>query len=412
MSFRNILLLFACMYAWAYMFPSPLDQIPGLDQLFQFYASGLEVITVWFGQTVLGLSELKKIEMTGSGDTTFDYVLIPVKLIMALLLTLGSMWWLLRDEKRFDTFLFWTRTGVRWYVGLFMVIYGIAKLVEGGQFGPPDLSDLNQRYGDFSPMGLLWRFMGFSHTYAAFTGFAEVLAGLLLLFRRTTTLGALLSVGVMTHVFMLNMCFDVPVKLFSFHLILLSAGLLFPNLRQLWRFFILNKPAALVAEPDRLNKRWMVIARHSLRALLVGGMFFSVLYFSFSADTPKDDTAFRGIYQVETFDHPALQRPFADTLTWNRAVIERNQFILTTEDNKLRYYRFSTDSLNTTMTVASYRDSTQVFTFATVRDSNQLKIVGLWKGDTLRASLRRLDDSKMLLTSRGFRWVNEYPFNR
>lgn len=413
MKLKNILLLFICLYAWVYMFPSPLDEIPGLDVVFAPYKKGLEMLTLWFGHNILGMAGLEKIEMTGSGDTTFDYVLLPVKLILALLLTLGSMWWLLRDSRRFDTFLFWTRTSVRWYLGLYMMIYGVAKVVENGQFQAPDLYDLNLRFGEFSPMGLLWRFMGFSHTYAAFTGMAEVIAGVLLLFRRTALLGAMLTVGVMLHVFMLNMCYDVPVKLFSFHLVLLGFGLMWQNIARLWRFFVLNQSVAPISEPDRLNnKRWMVIARHSLRVLFVGAMVFSVLYFSFSQDaSTKDETPMRGIYDVIQFDHKLIAQPGSDSLKWDRAIVANNRMLVYTEDNRRQSFKFKPDSTLANFTIKSSRDSTQTYTFAAVRDSNIVHFNGIWKGDTLRATFRRIDE-KMLLTNRGFHWINEYPFNK
>jgi hypothetical protein len=41
-------------------------------------------------------------------------------------------------------------------------------------------------------MGILWTFMAASTGYTIFAGLAEAVAGLLLLFRRTSTLGALL----------------------------------------------------------------------------------------------------------------------------------------------------------------------------------------------------------------------------
>jgi hypothetical protein len=45
-------------------------------------------------------------------------------------------------------------------------------------------------------MGLLWTFMGASEPYTMFVGFAEMIAGILLFPRKTSTLGALMSVGV------------------------------------------------------------------------------------------------------------------------------------------------------------------------------------------------------------------------
>src|SRR5579863_9950866 len=69
----------------------------------------------------------------------------------------------------------------------------------------------------------------------------EIAGGLLLLFPRTVTLGSLVSLADMTFVFTLNMTYDVPVKLLSFHLILLSLFLLAPRLQSLASFFLLDR---------------------------------------------------------------------------------------------------------------------------------------------------------------------------
>ena len=57
-------------------------------------------------------------------------------------------------------------------------------------------------------------------------------------------LGALIALCDMTHVFMLNMTYDVPVKLFSFHLMLMA---LFParaRLPAVWRISFFRNRAA------------------------------------------------------------------------------------------------------------------------------------------------------------------------
>ncbi|MBL7825487.1 MAG: hypothetical protein JNJ57_02575 [Saprospiraceae bacterium] len=412
LNIKNLLLLFACFYAVLYMFPQPFNEIPGFDVILAPYMSGLEALTLWFGKSILGITTLQKIEMTGSGDTTFDWVMIPVKLLLSAVLTAGAGWWLLKSEDRFGTFLFWVRTALRWYLGLYMMIYGLAKVVEGGQFASPSLYDLNQRYGDFSPMGLLWRFMGYSYPYAAFTGGAEILGGLLLMFRRTTLIGALVTTGVMVHVFMLNMCYDVPVKLFSFHLVLFGIALMAPNLTSLWQFFILQKSSAPRKEENRLTGRKMTIFRHGLRFLLLGAMAFSVVYMTMQYGRDEDKTSLRGIYTVQEFQHPKVVVPGSDSLIWNRAVIEYDRMRVQFKNERSGSFSFKPDSLLSQVTIKSYRDSTQVYTFALAQDSNLVKISGLYYGDTLRATLRRLDDSKFQLTSRGFHWINEYPFNR
>ena len=93
-----------------------------------------------------------------------------------------------------------------------MIPYGAAKIFPW-QFPAPTLSKLIQRYGDSSPMGLLWTFMGASRSYSFFGGATELLAGMLLVVPRLATLGALVCIGVMSNVLMLNLGYDVPVKL-------------------------------------------------------------------------------------------------------------------------------------------------------------------------------------------------------
>ena len=95
--------------------------------------------------------------------------------------------------------------------------YGFVKIVPL-QFQRTLLFKMMEPYGDFSPMGVLWSFMGASLPYVIYSGCAEVLGGILLLFRRTTTLGALVSFAVMLNVAVLNYCYDVPVKLYSTNL--------------------------------------------------------------------------------------------------------------------------------------------------------------------------------------------------
>ncbi len=45
-------------------------------------------------------------------------------------------------------------------------------------------------------------------------------------------------------------------------------------------------------------------------------------------------------------------------------------------------------------------------------DSETLQTTGVWNGDSLEVRLRRFDESMFLLQNRGFRWIQEQPFNR
>jgi len=110
------------------------------------------------------------------------------------------------------------------------------------QFPAPSSETLGTPLGEASPMRLLWTFMGASRPYTWFAGGSEVLAGLLLVWRRTSTLGAMIAAGVMTNVVLLNFCYDVPVKLFSAHLLVTALLILLPHGKDIFGFFFSNQP--------------------------------------------------------------------------------------------------------------------------------------------------------------------------
>jgi len=180
-------------------------------------------------------------QRTGSGDTAHAWLQLAVSVVLALLLT--ALWSLIdRRRTRHAALVPWLHVAVRWYLGFAMLSYGMHKLY-AGQFVYPSLQRLMTPLGDSSPMALVWNFMGFSKPYEVFTGVAEVAGGLLLLWRRTSLLGSLVVIGVMTNVTMLNWLYDVPVKLYSAHLLLFAIALATPDARRLWCMFVANKPA-------------------------------------------------------------------------------------------------------------------------------------------------------------------------
>jgi len=86
--------------------------------------------------------------------------------------------------------------------------------------------------------------IGSSPIYEGICGYAELLAGILLLFRRTALFGALLASFVLLNVLLDNLFFDVPVKIYAAHLLFFALFLTLPDAGQLFRFFWLHQPAA------------------------------------------------------------------------------------------------------------------------------------------------------------------------
>jgi hypothetical protein len=105
-------------------------------------------------------------------------------------------------------------------------------------------------------------------------GFAELLGGTLLLFRRTTTPGAIVTLAVAGNIMAINYCFDVPVKLYSTTLVVMSLFLLAKDIHRLANFFFLNRPTqASNITPPVFRNKWQNI----LLAVLKYGLIFYVV---------------------------------------------------------------------------------------------------------------------------------------
>lgn len=137
----------------------------------------------------------------------------------------------------------WFRFTIRLTLGVAMFGYGMAKVFPL-QMAPPSLAVLNEPFGNLSPMTLLWTIIGLHPVYEMICGAAEVIAGALILFRRTALLGALITAFVVTNVVLYNFFFDVPVKIYAAHLLLMSLVLIVPDANSLFRYFYKHEPAA------------------------------------------------------------------------------------------------------------------------------------------------------------------------
>jgi hypothetical protein len=229
-----------------YSLPSPLgDFVESLAVAFENFWMTLvaAVAQRFFGISVTYVP-------SGSGDTQFHYFQL---LIIASVSAIAALIWTLVDRRaasypRLHALL---RFYVRYTLAIALIGYGAFKVIQS-QFPQPSADRLLQPIGDSSPMGPLWTLMGISRSYNIFTGLGELAGGLLLTTRRTTLLGALVTIGVMSNVVMLNFSYDVPVKIYSSILLLMAVFLAAPDARRTRYFF---QAADLKAQTLMLQER-------------------------------------------------------------------------------------------------------------------------------------------------------------
>lgn len=95
----------------------------------------------------------------------------------------------------------------RYLAAVLIIFYAFAKL-NGAQFTVID-SQLDTPMGLVAPFWLAWYFFGYSPLYGTFIALAQLLAGVLLFFPRTTLLGACILAPVMANIVLIDLSYDV-----------------------------------------------------------------------------------------------------------------------------------------------------------------------------------------------------------
>ena len=408
--------VFAYFVLYMLIFPAG-AMIPYTSYLVEKYYDLLHVIVPWVGKHILRLSKEITIFTNGSGDTTYDYALAAFFLMLA---ALAMVIWSLADRRRahYQKLYGWFRLCARFWTAQVMIVYGAAKVIDL-QFGDPALAKLVQPYGEASPMGILWTFMASSDSYTFATGLAEVIAGVLLLIPRTTLLGALATLVVMGQVFLLNMTYDVPVKLFSFHVVLLAALLAAPDAKRLANLFLFNRPVAPAPvqplfERQRLRQA-LLIGQVVFGLYLLGSAFYEARS-QFQSMQAFGNPPLRGIWEVDelTVNGDARLFQVAEEARWQYLIFEFRKFLtVRTLKGPHQGFKLQLDTENHTLTLGRHDDPEWKAAFQYAEpEPERLTLQGSYNGHQMDAKLHRVDETKFMLKSRGFHWIQEFPFNR
>jgi uncharacterized membrane protein YphA (DoxX/SURF4 family) len=406
---------FLFLYLLLTLLPFPIGSLPGTEGLGKLYDGVWKAALPWIGNHVLHLSHEVSVEETGSGDTTAAYLQLGCTLLLAAVGT--ALWTAIRRRKPQDppALAAGLRVYVRYYLAAILLSYGFAKIFKH-QFPFPAPERLFIPFSAMSPMGLLWRFMGFSTAYSVFGGLAEAFGGALLFFRRTTTLGALIVAAVMLNVFMLNLAYDVPVKLFSFQLLLFAGLLLAPDLRRLASVFVLNRPveAADLRPPPLVtrHRRAHLAGKAALILALLGNTLHEELDSSRTAVDPSLAPVI-GMYDVESYESNGTLVPplLTDPTRWRRVAITKWGFVGILMNDERRVFSMEYDAATGKLTLDDHRREKQDLSLKAA-DPDHLLLVGTLGEDKLSVRLKKIDTSTTPIATRGFHWVSEFPFNR
>jgi hypothetical protein len=386
--------------------------------VFNFYTNFWNWAVPFTGDHILQVPYPITVKPNGSGDTTYNYVLQLLWIVFSIVI--ASIWAFL-DRKRpsYQQFQYWLRIIVRYFLAFMLFVYGFVKVIKL-QFPEPSLYRLLTPYGESTPMGLAWTFIGYSKGYNIFIGGAEVMAGMLLFFKRTTLFGALVAMTVMANVAAMNFAYDIPVKIFSINLFAMALWLAWFDKDRLINFFFLNKETKAASIEYLYRTKWKKIIQLSLKSIAIIFAFYATLIVNLKSAAVYGDAAPKpplyGIYDVEDFTKNGQQVPplTTDYVRWKRVVINyQGRIGIFNMSDSLTRMKFDLDSVKKTMTFTSDQDSTLSYTLKYQKLKNDyLLLNGTFQNDTVAIKMKRFDHQKMPLLKTGFNWINEYPNNR
>ena len=250
--------------------------------------------------------------------------------LFALIALATATIWSIADRKREsgNAIPTWFRLIIRIVLALTLVDYGAQKIWPA-QMAVVRPHQLLGELGSYTPQQLLWAFIGASPGYERFSGCVELFAGAVLFVSQLTTLGALLATVALSHVFALNVFYDVQVKTYSFHLLLMALFLLVPDARRLMSVFLFNRATEAANRTATFGS--VRVERIAVGVQLLLGMIVvaSALMFYHAVvpvlnvmDTNRVPNY--GMWDVEDFSLDGVSHPplLTDGVRWQRIVFD------------------------------------------------------------------------------------------
>jgi hypothetical protein len=383
--------------------------IPFPFHLITFQESFTDVV---FGKLInivaVHLFEIQLKDSTVFSDSTSMYILVALLLfisaVIGLLVQLSDKWKQNRNTIFHFLYLFFC-----YYLILMLMKYGLDKVFKS-QFYLPEPNTLYTPSGMIDKDLLYWTSMGTSRAYNIFTGSLEVLAALFLFFRNTRFAGLLLATASLIQVVMINIGFDISVKLYSLFLFSLTLYLLTPYFHRLYFFLFTNKdvPSIAVKADNSSKKHFLKIFGHYF---ITGFILVESLYPFVTGNNFNDDAAKRpflhGAYSVKNVIDGA------DTLNesshpFKRFFIHRNGYLIF-QDKKdsMQDFSLTYDTANQLLHLMDYKQQELILKYKYSPIDSLLILQYPIAGKKYLIIGKEIDWRKSPLLKKSFHWTAE-----
>ncbi|MES2589174.1 MAG: hypothetical protein V4622_09345 [Bacteroidota bacterium] len=291
MSFKNFSRIFALLFILLFTFtlPFPLQFIEHPAFLFeQGFISFEKVICEFFG-----------LNFDFQGHFYSDSPDLLVHTFFLIFFSLLGAFFLSKyfKNRKIETLLI---TSSSYILAFFLIKYGFDKLFKL-QFYAPEPNILFTPFGKLDKDILYWSTIGKSYSYNVFLGLLEIIPGILLFHHKTRKLGAFIAFGVLINVLMINISYQIEVKILSSFLVFLSLCILSSYWKEFFAFFIQNKTVP-IREREELDLP--IKLKPLLKFTLIFYIFFESIFLAFTTENFNDDLdkrpKFHGTYEIQS----------------------------------------------------------------------------------------------------------------
>ena len=292
----------------------------------------------------------------GPDDTFINWA------VVALIALVGTIVWTVRDKNQtgYPSLNYWLRVVLRYRLAIGVIAYGFLKLFPI-QAPLPSISNLNTAYGDFTAWKLFSLSLGIVPSYESFLGLVEILGGLLLLNRRTTTIGTLIIIPFLGNIFVSNLAYEGGEAIYSLLLTSFALFLFAFDAIRLFRLVSLEKPTI----PNRfrlvLTEPWQQYGRLALKSAFIVFTIFLYGYKTYAAyrtggyHFPQGTrtgepvlTGAAGLYDVQEFTLAGQTIPYSktDSKRWQDVVFENWNTISIKSNRPVRLETTNVEQIN------------------------------------------------------------------
>ncbi|MEV6659126.1 DoxX family protein [Nocardia fluminea] len=389
--------------------------------------TALHPLTDWVGAQIFDVPI--DYTVTGSGDTAAKWAAAFTLLLAAVPVTVA---WSALDRRRpnYARLYEWFRLLLRISLASALLLYGMIKVLPTQMSF--NLERLVEPFGNMSPMAVLWAQSSLSEPYEMALGAAEVAAALLLILPVTAGLGSVLAVVVTLQVLLMNLSFDVPVKLFALQLFLCATVLAAPDIVRIVRALLGRAVESRTSTPLLSTpgaNRILLVAQALMGGWLLCAMTVEAYDGWHTYGNARPKSPLYGIWNVTEYSVAGEQVPalvdFRDsppstgipspTERFRRIIfdIPQGMTVQRLDDSLVSFpARIDTDQHTVTLSKDTAHQW-KLATFSYVQPQpDRLILEGTLGGRPVRMQLDQVDLAQYPAVSRGFHWVQATPYYR